>query len=104
MDTASTAVIMTPSFSVNSNGRDSNCQNRVHERFAEDVCWKLAEQKVDAGGGIHLRSTHALEQELQSRTESTVGLLSWLLTIPKLALFSKTLCSKRCLEGQTGRD
>ena len=47
---ASTSVIMVSSFAGEPNERDSNCQNRVHERFAEDVFWELAERKVDAGG------------------------------------------------------
>src|ERR1700723_210837 len=63
----STVTVMASSCAADSKQGDGNCQSRVHERFAEDVCWKLEERKVDAGGGIHLRPTHALEQELQSK-------------------------------------
>jgi len=37
---ASTSVIMVSSFAGEPNERESNCQNRVHERFVEDGCWK----------------------------------------------------------------
>jgi|SRR5580658_5717796 hypothetical protein len=68
---ASSVVVMTSSCAANSKQRNCNCQSRVHERFAEDVFWKLEERKVDAGGGIHLRPTRALEQELQSELNQT---------------------------------
>jgi len=44
MGAASTAVIMASSFAVESNERDSNCQSRVHKRFAEDADWESAER------------------------------------------------------------
>ena len=64
--TASSVSFMLLNFAVNSKERNSDRRYQGHERFAADVYWKLLEQKVDAGGGIHLRSTNALEQELQS--------------------------------------
>ena len=55
---ASTAVITVSSFAVKSNEGDSNCQSRSHKRYAEDVYWKSAQRKVDAGGR-HPPSLHS---------------------------------------------
>src|SRR5580704_6417070 len=73
MGVASTAVIMVFRFGAESNERDSNCQSRVHKRVAEDVRWKSAERKVDAGGR-HPPSLHSRARtETSTRTESTAG-------------------------------
>src|ERR1700729_663584 len=45
-----TVTVMASSCAADSKQGDGNCQSRLHERFAEDACWKLEERKVDAGG------------------------------------------------------
>jgi hypothetical protein len=72
---ASTVVVMASGCAAKSKQRDCNCRSRLHERFAEDVFWKLEERKVDAGGR-HPPSFHSRARTGTSKqTESTLGCL-----------------------------
>src|SRR5580692_9600648 len=74
---ASTVVVMASSCAANSKQRDCNCESRSHERFAEDVCWKLEERKVDAGGrhppSFHSRARTGTSKRAESNAGCSVG-------------------------------
>src|SRR5271156_55540 len=72
VEATSTIVVMPPSFSADSKQGDSNCQSRLHERFAEDVFRKLEERKVDAGGRHPPSFDSRARTGTSERTESIV--------------------------------
>src|ERR1700723_3204282 len=72
VDAASIVMVMASSIAVRSNEMNPYGRNQDHKRFAEDVFWKLAERKVDAGGR-HPPSPHSRARTGTSeRTESDV--------------------------------